>query len=119
SGLIRRCRPLTPTLSPPAGGGRDPREAGGGGGRAPREPECPLGRSGEVEADGYRGAGDDRDIAGCLIGDVEPALDDPHRDLAVRQRSLDPLSPDLGGALDPDRDLDLHRLRIDAEAADQ
>src|SRR5207247_1128115 len=28
----RRCRPLTPTLSPPAGRGRDPREAGEGGG---------------------------------------------------------------------------------------
>src|SRR6266567_2089654 len=39
--LIRRCRPLAPTLSPSApsaGRGRDPREAWEGEGLAPREP---------------------------------------------------------------------------------
>src|SRR5436190_6158711 len=35
---MRCCPPLTPTLSPPAGRGRDPREAWEGEGRAPREP---------------------------------------------------------------------------------
>src|SRR5205823_451540 len=36
--LLRRQPPLTPTLPPPAGRGRDPREAWEGEGRATREP---------------------------------------------------------------------------------
>ena len=41
SGLIRRCWPLTPTLSPPAGRGRDPREAWEGEGHATPLPLTP------------------------------------------------------------------------------
>ena len=36
--LNGQCQPLTPTLSPPAGRGRDPREAWEGEGRATHEP---------------------------------------------------------------------------------
>src|SRR5205807_5643007 len=49
----------------------------------------------------------------------EPAFDGLHCDLAVRQRGLHRGKFDPVGLLHADRHLDLYRLRIDAEAADQ
>src|SRR5262252_3909909 len=63
--------------------------------------------------------GDHRDISGFLIGHIETAFDHADRYLAMRQSrfhglGIDPLRP-----LDTDRDLDLHRSRVDPEGPDE
>src|SRR5579859_3693892 len=73
----------------------------------------------QLHAHRDRGAGDDSGVVTGLIGDVEPALDHPHRDLAVRQGRLDRGGVNPLRLLCADRDLDLHLLRVEAKAADE
>src|SRR5271169_3371315 len=73
----------------------------------------------QLHAYGDCGAGDDGDVVGLVVGDVETAFDDLDRDLAMRQGGFDCRGVNLVGMLDSDRDLDLHLARVEPKGADQ
>src|SRR5215471_8318863 len=74
-------------------------------------------RNFEPNRDG--GAGDNGNVLCFLVGDVEAPFDHAHGNLAMRQHSLHSTGIDLLRLLDADRDLDLHRPRIDPERPDE
>src|SRR5580704_13430457 len=78
-----------------------------------------LPRLRQLHAHRDRGAGDHGGVMAIVAGDVEPAHDHIHRDLAVRQRRLDRSRIDPFGALRADGDLDLHLFRVEAERAEK
>jgi len=64
----------------------------------------------EYRAARPRRVGDDRPVGAHIVGDFQPAFDDPHRSRAVRQYRQDRLLVDPIGLRHADRDLHLHRI---------
>ena len=64
----------------------------------------------DVEPHDRGGIGDHRRIRAGVVGDFQPAFDDPHGSRAVRQHRQHRLLVHPLGAGNADRDLDLHRI---------